>query len=179
MKIEKRIALLEQILGEWRDHVGQQYDAYRNHVYRMLNFCFALHDCAGHDREKLIVAGCFHDLGIWPDDTVDYLQPSIELAKKYLRKNSKQAWVPEIELMIDLHHKLRAAENEDFPLVEVFRQADWIDVSLGVQSFGLPRGYIRSVQRTFPNLGFHKNLVRLTIAELSKNPLNPLPMMKW
>ena len=179
MKIEKRIALLEQTLGEWRDEIGAQYDAYRNHVYRMLNFCFALHDCVGDDRDKLIIAGCFHDLGIWPDDTVDYLPPSIELAREYLTNNGKQAWVPEIESMINLHHKFSAVSSDDFPLVEVFRQADWIDVSLGVKTFGLPRGYIYRVQSTFPNLGFHRNLVRLTIAELRRNPFNPLPMMKW
>jgi hypothetical protein len=179
MKIEKRIALLDRMLGEWREPLGEQYDAYRNHVYRMLNYCFTLHECTGDDRDKLIIAGCFHDLGIWPDDTIDYLPPSIELANQHLKAIGRAAWIPEITLMIDQHHKVRPVESDDFPLVELFRKADWIDVSLGLHAFGVPRGYIRCVMNNFPNLGFHRNLARLTIAELKRNPRNPLPMMTW
>ncbi len=179
MTLEDHISLLETILDEWRDTIGRQYEPYKNHVYRVMNICFALHECTEDDREKLIIAGCFHDLGIWPNDTVDYLAPSIELAKKYLKEDGKEEWSTEIELMIDLHHKLTRVKHCEYPLVEVFRRGDWVDVSLGMRSFGLPRKYVRSVRKQFPNLGFHRNLIRLTREEFMRHPLNPLPMMKW
>ena len=181
MTIETKLPLLESILGARQSMIGSQYEPYRNHVYRVLNFCFAFHPCSegSDDREKLVIAACFHDLGIWPDDVVDYLAPSIELAKQYLIGAGKQAWSAEIEMMIDLHHKFRKVTNCDCPLVEVFRKGDWVDASLGLRRFGLPRSYIRDVKKAFPNLGFHRNLLRLTMKQLRYHPLNPIPMMKW
>jgi hypothetical protein len=139
MKIDEHIPLLEGILEEWHGTIGSQYEPYKNHVYRVVHFCFALHQCTQDDREKFIIAGCFHDLGIWPGDIVDYLAPSIELAKKYLKENGKEEWSTEIELMIDLHHKITKVKNCEHQSVEVFRKGDWVDVSLGMRSFDLPR----------------------------------------
>jgi len=107
MKIHDHIPLLEAILGERSDAIGSQYEPYKNHVYRVVNFCFALHECQGSDEEKILVAGCFHDLGIWPNDTVDYLAPSISLAQAYLAQQNKSDWSEEISEMIELHHKIR------------------------------------------------------------------------
>lgn len=58
------------------------------------------------EREKIIIAGSFHDIGIWSDNTFDYLPPSIVPAKEYLKKNGLEEWIAEIELMISVHHKL-------------------------------------------------------------------------
>jgi len=179
MNIEENLPLLEEILNEWKETIGSQYEPYKNHVYRVVNFCFALHESTPDDKKKLIIAGCFHDLGIWPDDIVDYLSPSIELAKTYLKENNKEQWLTEIELMIDLHHKCRQVNNCEYLLVEVFRKGDWIDVSKGLRSFGLPKKSIQQVLKAFPNLGFHTNLMKLGTAELFKYHRNPLPMMKW
>jgi hypothetical protein len=44
---------------------------------------------------------------IWTDDTVNYLQPFIGLAKEYLKRRNLEEWSVEIELMIDLHRKFR------------------------------------------------------------------------
>lgn len=86
MAVETHIQLVEDILGEWKTKVGENYAGYKNHVYRMINFSLAFQDFGSEDREKIIIAGCFHDLGIWSDDTFDYLPPSIVRAKEYLKK---------------------------------------------------------------------------------------------
>ncbi|HMN30869.1 MAG TPA: hypothetical protein PKE45_22130, partial [Caldilineaceae bacterium] len=108
MTIEEHIPFLEELLGQWKTAIGADYAGYRNHLYRMINFCFALHDCNPEEREKVIIAGCFHDLGIWASNTFDYLSPSIALAKEYLQQTGSQQWGAEIELMIAMHHKLRS-----------------------------------------------------------------------
>jgi len=179
LNIEDSLPLLDAILEEHRDALGAQYAPYRNHVYRVLNYCFALHDCVGDDRQKLVIAACFHDLGIWPNDNFDYLAPSVTLAQQYLSSTGQTDWSTEIELMIDLHHRWRTYKKTDYPLVEVFRKGDWVDASLGLRRFGLPRKLVKEVAGIFPNLGFHKNLTRLAVRQFFKTPLNPFPMMKW
>ena len=100
------------------------------------------------------------------------------LANNYLSEVGKSEWSEEVGRMIDEHHKIRAAGDRD-SLVELFRRADLIDVSLGVKRFGLPRSFIRQVSSEYPNFGFHKALVKLGLWQLIRSPWNPLPMVKW
>ena len=179
MAIEASIPLLEEILGQWKKELGEDYTPYRNHVYRMIHFCFALHDCNEEERRKIVIAGCFHDLGIWSDGTVDYLPPSVVRARDYLKANGLEAWSEEIELMIDMHHKLRQYRDVRYPLAEVFRKADLVDVSLGLVKFGVPGSTVKSVQAQFPNAGFHKRLMRLAGEWFGQHPLSPPPFLKW
>ena len=179
MIIEERIPQVEEILGSWKKEIGKDYPGYKNHVYRVINFCFTLHDCNSEEREKIIIAGCFHDLGIWSGNTFDYLTSSIVLAKEYLIENHLQPWSAEIELMIEMHHKIRKYRNQHFILVEVFRQGDLVDFSLGIVKCGLPSSYIKIVKNQFPNEGFHKRLVQLEASWFSRHPDKPLPILKW
>lgn len=166
-------------MGEWKNQVGRDFAGYRNHVYRMVHFCFAQKTFSVEEREKIIVAGCFHDLGIWAGETFDYLPPSIVLAKDYLQKKRLENWIPEIELMIEQHHKLKKYEAAQNSLVEVFRQGDLVDFSLGFVKCGLPKTCIKEIKKQFPNAGFHKCLARLAGKWIVKHPLNPLPVLKW
>ncbi|SES99485.1 hypothetical protein [Thalassotalea agarivorans] len=178
MNIEKEIPLLEEIFASWQSVIGDEYMGYRNHVYRMIHFCFALHECDAETHEKIIIAAAFHDIGIWIEDTVDYIPPSLPPAKAYLEERGLMDWWPEIELMITEHHKIRQYKGE-FPLVEVFRKGDLVDFSLGAVKFGIPKTYIQEVKTVFDNEDFHKNLMKRAGRWFLKHPLNPAPMMKW
>ncbi|KKD35191.1 MAG: HD domain-containing protein [Limnoraphis robusta] len=179
MNIEKQIPLLEEILSEWKSLIGLEYQGYRNHVYRMIHFCFILKDCNEEDRKKIIIAGAFHDLGIWIEDTVDYIPPSIPPAIEYLHRKNLEAWSEEITLMIRDHHKVSKYKGEESSLVEIFRRADLVDFSLGLFNFGIEKANIEKLKMTFPNNGFHKNLAKRIGKWVIKHPLNPLPMFKW
>ena len=179
MAIADQIPMVEDIFQQWKAVIGPDYVAYKNHVYRMINFSFSLHDCSGEEREKIVIAGCFHDLGIWTSKTFDYLPPSIALADAYLKEHGLEHWMPEIALMIDQHHKLRKHQDNRYPLVEVFRRGDLVDFSLGIVKFGLPKSYLESVRSRFPNAGFHKRLVQLEARWFTRHPLRPLPVLKW
>jgi hypothetical protein len=178
MKIEENIPLVENILSEWKDRMGGDHEGYKNHVYRMVNFCFALREFTPEQREKIVIAGCFHDLGIWPDNTFDYLPPSIALAKDFLQTHGLEKWSVEIETMIDQHHKLRNYDHGE-PTIEVFRRGDLVDFSLGIVKCGLPRDYVKKVKQQFPNAGFHKHLVGVAGRWICRHPLNPIPVLKW
>ena len=167
----------DTILDRWKSELGDDAQAYRNHVHRVIDFCSALHPVLiKGDREKIVIAACFHDLGIWTDRTWDYLEPSIALATSYLREQGLAQWTDEIALMIGMHHRIR---RHDDPLVEAFRRSDLADVSLGLVRFGLPRALVRDVRARHANAGFHKRLVQLTCGWWLRHPLQPLPMLKW
>lgn len=176
--IEEKIPLVEEILENWKPAIGESFEGYKNHVYRMIHFCFAIRDCSKEEKQKVIIAACFHDLGLFTDKTVDYLPPSIVLAKKYLQENGLTGWTDEIELMIDMHHKITAYTDSRYPLVEVFRQGDLVDFSLGLVKFTVSSNYVDLVKSKFPNSGFHNMLFVEAVKWVFKHPLNPAPIMK-
>lgn len=175
--IETKFRIVDEILGKHGDELGSDLAGYRNHVYRMVNFCFALGEFGEDARRKIAIAGCFHDIGIWTGPSFDYLPPSIVAAEKYLANSGSTAWFPEISEMIDQHHKLR--KYRDSELVEVFRQGDLVDFSLGFVRFGLPSSFVADVKRRFPNEGFHKMLVKRAGRWVCRHPLNPIPVIKF
>jgi len=179
MNIETTNDLIEEILATWQARIGDDYPGYRGHVYRMFNFCLALHPCTGEDKTKLVIAACFHDIGLWSDHTVDYIPPSVAQVKQYLSDSGRQAWSEEIGLMVEMHHKVRAYSDGRYPLVELFRKGDLVDFSLGFFTFGIPRSYIKDVKKTIPNNGFHKFLMKGAREWFAKHPLSPPPFMKW
>lgn len=181
-RIEPTIPLLEAILQPWQARIGKDFEGYKNHVYRMVHCVFVLRACTPEEREKVIIAAAHHDIGIWSDHTVDYLPPSITQARLYLQAQQRMDWDEEITLIIDMHHKLRGFKGDkaqQFPLVEVFRQGDLVDFSLGLFRFGLPRAYLRALKAQFPNAGFHKMLMGAAGQWFRQHPLSPPPFMKW
>ena len=159
--------------------MGGDFEGYRNHAYRVANLCAAQLKATADEIERIAIAAAFHDIGIWTDGTFDYLGPSVTQAQKYLTNSGRAAWLPEITEMIRQHHKLFPFRGEPtMQLVEPFRRADWIDVSGGLLTFGLPATIARALRSPWPNAGFHNRLLALEFNHLRTHPWNPLPMMK-
>ncbi|PIX87829.1 MAG: phosphohydrolase [Nitrospirae bacterium CG_4_10_14_3_um_filter_44_29] len=178
MSICDHAPILDAILESWRTPLGKDYTSYRNHCYRVLNFSLAFCGESTETISKVSIAVAFHDLGIWANNTYDYLGPSKQLAREYLSKTDQVAWNDEIEAMIEQHHKLGKYKANPNWLVESFRKADWIDVSRGKLKFGLPSAFVVEIISMFPNAGFHKRLIALTKERLKTHPFSPLPMMR-
>src|SRR5882762_6744015 len=172
------VPTIDEVLHDHASELGHDFIAYRNHAYRVVNLCAAIVKDRV-DLEKIAVAAVFHDLGIWTNKTFDYIAPSVAIAREHLAARGMADWIPEIESMIVDHHKVTSSRANPQSLVESFRRADWIDVTRGLRSFGLPRTFIAGVAATWPDAGFHRRLVELTIDRWWKHPLNPLPMVKW
>lgn len=174
----KAIPVLDSVLEAHAAELGADFTAYRNHAYRVANLCVAL--CPGEPAqlEKIATAAAFHDLGIWTERTFDYLGPSVKLACAHLTRAGKQEWRPEVTEMILQHHKISPYRGQTHRLVEPLRRADWVDVSKGLFTFGLPRKLLKEVFTTWPSAGFHKRLVRLELQRLRTHPWNPLPMVR-
>ena len=178
MKLETRIPLIDEILSDHAVRFHADLTGYRNHVYRMVHFCLVQGAFDEVQSEKIVIAGCFHDLGIWSDDTLDYLPRSVALARTYLSSTGREDWIPDITLMIDLHHRIRKYRGEP-ALVETFRRGDLVDFSLGAIRSGVDRRFIREVKKTFPNEGFHRDLLTRACRWTLRHPLNPIPVLKW
>ena len=92
----ERNTLIEDILKQHRGELNIDYDKYRNHVYRVFNFTLLLYDADKKDTDALAVAAAFHDIGIWTAGTMDYLTPSVALAKEYIKAKKlkiSEEWV--------------------------------------------------------------------------------------
>lgn len=184
MQDDKLAVDVSALLSPWAEALGADRAGYTNHVIRVLLHCDALYARNGGDGERpsrqleYRVTGVFHDLGIWTDETFDYLVPSIDLAAVHLEAQEREDLIPLVTRMIDQHHKQRPAGPPDDP-VEIFRRADAIDVSLGLRRFGLGFGHARAAFRAYPSRGFHRTLIRLTAKRTIEHPTSPLPMFKW
>lgn len=176
--LHKQIATLDEVLQAHARELGGDFIAYRNHAYRVVNLCTALHPVGDDELQKVAIAAAFHDLGIWTDRTFDYLKPSIGLACAHLDHANRGSWAPEISGMICEHHKISSYRGDSQWLVEPFRRADWVDVSFGLIAFGLPRKVLREIFSMWPNAGLHKRLVQLSLRRLRTHPLSPLPMLR-
>ena len=172
------IATLDGLLEAHVAALGRDFTAYRNHTYRVVNLCAAQVPAGPEALEKLAIAAAFHDLGIWTDGTFDYLRPSVRAAAAHLTRIGRAGWVPEITAMILEHHKLSTYRGDPDWLVEPFRRADWVDVSRGIRTFGLPSRLLREIFATWPSAGFHRRLVQMELTRLRTHPWNPLPMVK-
>ncbi|HEY6506262.1 MAG TPA: HD domain-containing protein [Chitinophagaceae bacterium] len=168
---------IEDLMQKFRPIMGADHDRYKNHVYRVFLNCLLI-DSDKTNEEKYAIAAVFHDIGIWTNHTFDYLSPSAEQARIYLSETGKHDWTDEISQMINWHHKMSKYKGNHSTTTETFRKADWIDVSLGLLTFGNDKQKLKETRRKFPNLGFHSFLVRTTIKNFFRHPLNPLPMFK-
>ena len=169
--------IIDRILNSYKPELGNDFEQYRNHVYRVYNFALP-YVKSTLDIEILSVATAFHDLGIWTNRTFDYLKPSIYLAKQYALNNHLNIdSIIQIETIINEHHKLTKIKTS--LIAEIFRQADLVDLSLGLIRHGRKGQEIRMVRNFFPNKGFHVNLLKLFLKNLLKKPWKPLPMYKF
>lgn len=168
---------IEDILKRHRSDLNLDYDKYRHHVYRVLNFTLLLCEADARDTEALAVAAGFHDMGLWTIGTLDYIGPSVALAKEYIKEKQLKVSPKTVEQIISNHHKVTTYRDNE--VVEAFRKADLIDLSLGIISHGISGKEISEIYDVFPGEWFHTFILGEIIKSAFRNPLNPLPILKW
>jgi len=179
MQIIQHHPLIEQLFRQWQDALGPDYTAYHNHVYRVLNHCNALYPLNQQQLEQIAIAAAFHDIAIWLDHTFDYIKPSVHHANNYLVREGHSQWLEPVCAMIEQHHKITTYNGPHNDLVDTFRKADWVDVSMGAMRYGLAFNTVKQIRQAFPYSGFHRRLVQLSAGNFIRHPLRPLPMFHW
>lgn len=188
MVLREEVDTIRSIFLPWRLPLGEFFDAYNGHVYRVFNFTSALLSASDTDigaygtrddvDELIAIAASFHDVGIWLDGSMDYLAPSQAHARAFMEDHRLKAHAGAVNAMIEFHHKLTPYRGDHALLVEPFRKADLVDVSLGLVRNGIPAAFVREVNAAFPNAGFHWGLAKGLTAWGLRHPLNPLPMLR-
>ena len=170
---------IENLLLPYKELIAADYIHYKNHVHRIVNFTLELKEELNiGDEDKILIAGVFHDIGIWTANSFDYLNPSVAEAVKFLQDNEKTEWVEEVSLMIDMHHKRTPYFGAFADNIEAFRKADLIDLTKGLTRFDLSKTVLLKNYEEFPVGRFRKIIVSKFLKNLLKNPLRPLPMFK-
>ena len=180
MHVQGSHPTIDGLFEGWREGLGRDFTAYGNHVYRVFNVAtWLVGDPDVEAVEKLAVAAAFHDISIWLDDTLDYLEPSADRAARHLEATGRSDWADAVAEIIRWHHKVRPWRGPDAELVEAFRRADWIDVSMFTLPTRVPRAELAGLLAAFPRAGFYGRLVVLGVAWTRRHPLRPLPMFRW
>jgi len=152
---------VETLFEPFRQALGEDYAAYRGHVYRIITY--AMHFLGGQETHRPIVETAFvyHDIGLWTDRDLAYLEPSEARA---LADNEKLAWGFDPKLLRDIihwHHKVFPYSGPNADVINACRKADWIDASGGMLRKGLSKAQVRAVESAIPNYGFGEVLQRL------------------
>ena len=175
-----RHPLIDEILDARREFARGDtaaFEGYRNHAHRVHNFARSISSLSAEDEEKIAIAAAFHDLCAF--DGLDYLEPSIEEAARYLRQTDRQEWDREVALMIAFHHRIRRYRGEHARLVEPFRRADWNDFTMGLVRAGIPREMRKAADAELPVSDFvPKAVTRLALGWLPRHPLRPAPVFR-
>ncbi len=152
---------VEELLERYRTAIGNDYEGYRNHVYRIVTYAMHFLNNAPEHERLVETAFAYHDIGLWTHHQLAYLEPSEAVA---LEDNQKFSWGLDPDTLrgaIHWHHKVFRYQGANQEVIEACRKADWIDATQGWVRKGMARSSISKVESAFPNCGFHKSLMRL------------------
>jgi hypothetical protein len=165
--------IVDAVLDRHRDALGDDWSAYRNHVYRCITYHQLLLGISISDVAAR--AWATHDLGIWTAGTLDYLMPSADLAAAYADEFGI-ADIDQLRALITEHHRLRPVDDH---VTDTFRKADLVDVSHGLLRNTIGRSAVNAVVAELPYRGFHAFLAKGLAGYAARHPSRPLPMMRW
>lgn len=152
---------VEALLQPYQDVLGNDFRAYRGHVYRVITY--AMHFLKQEESHRALVetALVYHDIGLWTAKDLAYLAPSEAVALKD-NHELKLGLDPQLlQSTIHWHHKITAYRGPGAEVVNAVRKADWIDASNGLLRKGLSVEQVRAVEEAIPTYGFPGVLQRL------------------
>eukprot|EP01083_Nonionella_stella_P017752 49731_1 len=192
---------LEEYLSKHKEMISKhgeiEYEAYRRHLYRNLNYALYLLDGGNptfrKNRAKYMelmeVAEVYHDIGLWSGDAVNHVYPSIAFMNKqnFTETSNNKYSEDDIELIYDMakyHHKLTAFSSGDKlhdSIVNAFREANFVDLSEGYLKWGIPARIVRKVRETIPDThpGFHDILTRVGKHNYIRTAIEVAKMTTW
>ncbi len=159
--IENDRPRVEELFEPYRELIGIDFNGYRNHVYRCITYAMHFLSNANAHTQIVETAFVYHDIGLWTDRKLAYLEPSEAVA---ILDNEKHGWGLDLDALrgaIHWHHKVFPFRGPHEDVINACRKADWIDATQGWIRKGIRRSSIANVESTFPNCGFHKSLMRL------------------
>jgi len=107
---------IERHLTKYRAQIGEDWDGYRNHIYRVLSYTNYFLQGDEAQRDVIEAALVYHDLGLWSDASLAYLEPSTARALSDLKEEFTPEQLKLVEDIIMNHHKITPFTGiVDFP----------------------------------------------------------------
>jgi hypothetical protein len=152
---------VEKHLSRFKNVIGEDYEGYKGHIYRVLTY--TLHFLSGNEenRDLIALALVYHDIALWTDSTLAYIEPSVAQFEKRMKSfnlSSKQENL--VRNLIYWHHKTTPYHGTDEEIVNALIKSDLLDASYGFITNGMPRGNINKVMSAIPEAGFHMTLAK-------------------
>jgi hypothetical protein len=171
--------MLDGELASVKHLIGDDFDAYRNHCLRVMTFTGfflpqTVREVYPNAMNIIGMAVAFHDVGLWTDKRLDYLDPSVEQMEFYVKKEGiwDQEQIDIAKQIILWHHKVGAYKGGESQaindIVNAVRKADWADATMGVIRSRLPAPLVEAAYAKLPSLGFHEMLMGM-LQRLSPN----------
>jgi hypothetical protein len=151
--------------------IGSDFQAYRNHCLRVLTFTkYFLPEWVEKElpeaMELAAMAIAYHDVALWTDKALDYLDPSAAQLETALTGKVTDKEMAIMKELILQHHKVTDFSSETLgkagdALVNAVRKADWTDFTMGIVRFGMPAAVVEAAYDGIAEAGFHKMLTGL------------------
>ncbi|HGS5163072.1 TPA: hypothetical protein ACMDUA_000290 [Vibrio harveyi] len=106
IEIKRDRPRVELLFAKYKEQLGDDFPGYRNHVYRIITY--AMHFLGNDEQYEPLVETAFvyHDIGLWTDHELAYLEPSEAAA---LADNEHFEWGLDPDALrgaIHWHHKI-------------------------------------------------------------------------
>lgn len=194
-----------EVLDRFLDEslLGDDYEGYRNHCLRVLTFAMHFLDnkVSKEEMNLMAMAVAYHDIALWTDGVLDYLEPSVAVMdrdaqanRNFLKGDDEETYAEDwfftpaematAREIIRQHHKYTPFRSEDDVnerLINAVRKADWADATMGAVRYKLPASYLEAAYAALPEAGFHRRLLSFT-GSLSKSffgRFEVLNILKW
>ena len=130
---------VEELFARYESLIGRDFPGYRNHVYRAITY--SMHFLGNAEEYERLVEAVFvyHDIGLWTDRELSYLEPSEAVA---VADNEKFRFGLDSGLLRDAihwHHKIFSYSGPNHEVIEACRKADWIDATKGMLRKGMSK----------------------------------------
>lgn len=166
---------IDRLFTEHSAVFGADLERYEGHVHRVAELISLQVPLDETTTEIVAVASFFHDSAIWFDDTWDYLPGSVARAVDAIGgPDSTDAAL--VAAMVLEHHRIRPVRAH--PMVEAIRRADAADL-YRVMPPGVRRNDFRTLLHEYPSRGFHRMLLRAFLRGVRRDPVHPLPMVRF
>ena len=89
ISIQQNRPRVEELLAPYTLQIGDDLPGYRNHVYRTVTYAMHFLGNSAELEQLVETAFVYHDIALWTDHALAYLEPSEEVA---LADNAKHGW---------------------------------------------------------------------------------------
>ena len=161
LRIIDSLPSVEKQLDKYKGDLGEDYAGYRGHIYRVLTYAIHFLDGDTSHLDLIGLALVYHDLAVWSDKNLAYIEPSVARARQDLKDSLTEKELALVADIIYWHHSLKSYEGEQSSVINAVIKADLIDFSRGLITLGMPRRHIAKLSQLVPNNGFHKALMEV------------------